>query len=189
LAIFIYLKLNDVGAKDLLWLISRQLYSCLQPIDLLTCRMLGQCFNHKIRQGGLLTRVPALAQSKFEVGPVIIYFPHINLWSHLHPDRPLGLQVVQAPRISRQSEHKGGKLSVRRIGRLYPAGDSSDTYFCQKLSSVFSNCEPFGFLILLHRRKLEFSFWIKELGISQLRQWKIPITVLETEPATSRPVA
>jgi hypothetical protein len=35
-------------------------------------------------------------------------------------DRPLGLQEVEAPNISRQSAHEGVRLSALRTGRLCP---------------------------------------------------------------------
>jgi len=93
--------------------------------------MLDQCFNHKIRQGGLLTPVPALAHSKFGAGPVIRRSSIYTFGAtYTDLDRPLGLQVVEAPKISRQSIHKGGKLSASRNGRLYPPGDTHGTYFC-----------------------------------------------------------
>ena len=48
--------------------------------------------------------------------------------------RPLGLQNVEAPRISRQSAHEGGKV-VSPIQRPpLPPGDTPITHFCWKLS-------------------------------------------------------
>jgi len=75
--------------------------------------MLDQCFNHKIRllTTNLLTPVPALAPSKFEVGPVIRRCSIQTFGAtYTDLDRPLGLQVVEAPRISSQLAHESGKV-------------------------------------------------------------------------------
>jgi hypothetical protein len=49
-------------------------------------------------------------------------------------DRPLGLQEVEAPRISRQSAHEGGKaVSPTHRPPLLP-GDIRGTHFCWRLS-------------------------------------------------------
>ena len=47
---------------------------------------------------------------------------------------PLGLQEVEAPRISRQFEHKDGQVVSLSAGRPYPAGNIPCNYFCQTLS-------------------------------------------------------
>ena len=45
-------------------------------------------------------------------------------------DRPLGLQEVEANRITRESAHEGGKVvSPRHLPPLGP-GDTSGIYFC-----------------------------------------------------------
>jgi hypothetical protein len=45
-------------------------------------------------------------------------------------DRPLGLQKVEASRISRQSAHEGGKVVSPCTSCLYPLGDTLGTNFC-----------------------------------------------------------
>jgi hypothetical protein len=40
---------------------------------------------------------------------------------------PLGLQQVEAPRISKQSAHEGGKAVT--TGHIYPPGDIPATHF------------------------------------------------------------
>ena len=45
-------------------------------------------------------------------------------------DRPLGLKEVEAPRISRQSAHEGGKaISPRHRPPLHPR-DNHGSHFC-----------------------------------------------------------
>jgi hypothetical protein len=44
-------------------------------------------------------------------------------------DRPLGFQEVQAPRISTQSAHEGGKVSPTHRPSL-PPGRIPGTHFC-----------------------------------------------------------
>jgi hypothetical protein len=45
-------------------------------------------------------------------------------------DRPLGLQEVQALRISKQSEYEGGKFVIPMDRPHLPSGDSPSTHFC-----------------------------------------------------------
>jgi len=46
------------------------------------------------------------------------------------PDRPLGLQEVEAARISRQMAHEGGKVVSPANPPPLPSGDISGTHFC-----------------------------------------------------------
>jgi len=43
---------------------------------------------------------------------------------------PLGLQEIEAPRISRQSAHKGGKVVSLTHRPPLPPGDIPCTHFC-----------------------------------------------------------
>jgi len=45
-------------------------------------------------------------------------------------DRTSGLQEVEAPRISRQSTHKGGKVISPTHRPSLPAGDTPGSHFC-----------------------------------------------------------
>jgi len=49
-------------------------------------------------------------------------------------DRPLGLQEVEAPKISRQSAHKGGKAVSHTHWLPLPPGDLPGTHFWYRLS-------------------------------------------------------
>jgi hypothetical protein len=49
-------------------------------------------------------------------------------------DRPLGLQEVEAPRISRQSAHECGKVGSSTHRPSLPPGDSPVTHSCLRLS-------------------------------------------------------
>jgi len=49
-------------------------------------------------------------------------------------DRPLGLQEVEAPRISRHSAHEGGKVVSHMHWSPLPPGDFPGTHFWYKLS-------------------------------------------------------
>jgi hypothetical protein len=45
-------------------------------------------------------------------------------------DRPLGLQKVETPRISRQSAHEGGKVVSSTYWPSLPPRDIPGTHFC-----------------------------------------------------------
>jgi hypothetical protein len=45
-------------------------------------------------------------------------------------DRPLGLQEVEASRISRISSSEGGKVVGLNTSHLYPQGNTHGTHFC-----------------------------------------------------------
>jgi hypothetical protein len=45
-------------------------------------------------------------------------------------ERPLGIQEVEAHRIPRQSEHKGGQVVSPTHGPPLPPGDILGTHFC-----------------------------------------------------------
>jgi hypothetical protein len=52
-------------------------------------------------------------------------------------ERPLGLQEVEARRISRQSAHENSKVLSHKLWpplHPHPAGDTSGAYFCYRLS-------------------------------------------------------
>jgi hypothetical protein len=49
-------------------------------------------------------------------------------------DRPLGLQDVQVPMISRQSAHESGKVVSPTHRPPWPPGDIPGTHFCLRLS-------------------------------------------------------
>jgi hypothetical protein len=44
--------------------------------------------------------------------------------------RPLGFQEVEAPRISRHSEHEGGKVVSPKHRPFLPPGRIPGTHFC-----------------------------------------------------------
>jgi hypothetical protein len=48
--------------------------------------------------------------------------------------RPLELQEIEAPRISRQSAHEGGKVVSPKNQPPLPPGDIPSTHFCYRLS-------------------------------------------------------
>jgi hypothetical protein len=45
-------------------------------------------------------------------------------------DRPVGLQEVEAPRISGQLAHEGGKVANPTLQLPLPPGDIPGTHFC-----------------------------------------------------------
>ena len=45
------------------------------------------------------------------------------------PDRPEGLQEIEAPRLSRDNWHKNVREVALRTGCLYPPAKTSDTRF------------------------------------------------------------
>jgi hypothetical protein len=73
---------------------------------------------------------------------------------------PLGLQEVEAPRISREAAHEGGKLLALRNGRLFLPGDNPGTSFCWRLS------RPQG-----------------HSAVGKNNSKKMPVTTSGTEPA------
>jgi hypothetical protein len=59
---------------------------------------------------------------------------YIKSYPIIDLDRPLGLQEVETPRISRQSVHEGGKVVSRTHWVPLPPGDIPGTHFSQRLS-------------------------------------------------------
>jgi hypothetical protein len=51
-------------------------------------------------------------------------------YPHAGQKRPLGFQEVKAPRISRKSAHKGGKVVTLMHRPPLLSGDIPDTHFC-----------------------------------------------------------
>ena len=79
--------------------------------------------------------------------------------------RPLGLQEVEAPRMSTQSAHEGGKDVSPTHRPSSPPGDISGTHFCQRLSQAQGHSADGNI------------------------QYKIPMNPSGIEPATFRLVA
>jgi hypothetical protein len=67
--------------------------------------------------------------------PLVIYVwenKQVKVKLYLH--RPIGVQEVESPRISRNSAHEGGK-AVSPTHRLpLPLGEIPDTHFCYRLN-------------------------------------------------------
>ena len=69
---------------------------------------------------------------KFSCNAPVILVRYSNPITGL--DRPLGFQVVEAPRLLDNRHMKVVRLSALRTGRLYPPGDILGTRFCYRLS-------------------------------------------------------
>jgi hypothetical protein len=55
-------------------------------------------------------------------------------YRYTDPKRPLGLQEVKAPRISRQPAYESGQIVSPMNRPPLPPGDISGTHFCCRLS-------------------------------------------------------
>ena len=89
----------------------------------------------------------------------------VKLWSYaiIGLDRPLGLQKVEAPRISRQSAHGGNNVVSPMHRPPLPPVDILDTHFCHRLSRPKGHSALWGF-----------------------KSRKIPMIPSEIEPATNQ---
>jgi hypothetical protein len=63
---------------------------------------------------------------------IVCVFPYVTTktYSYISLDRPSGFQEVEAPRISRQSAHEGGKVVSPTHRPPLPPGDIRCTHPC-----------------------------------------------------------
>jgi len=93
---------------------TKRLRICLLPV---LARLESRTCQIEIRS--FTARVNFLGRTE-----VRISFPFIGL------DKPLGLQEVEAPRISGHSAHEGGKVVSLTHRPHLPPGDTHGTHFC-----------------------------------------------------------
>jgi hypothetical protein len=111
-----------------------------------TLHVPAQFITHTISHQEAAVRPPKLSNSRdMQYRKTNEFLPLISMETFIYPskglDRPLGLQEAEAPRISRQSAHEGGKAVSPTHRSPLSLGETRRIYFSLRLSLTFSHSQ------------------------------------------------